>query len=545
MLFKYLKIFTVALLVTGAMAGCKKMDLSRLDRYTELNFWQSDANVNNALNNVYNRIYNSNYYFYNEALSDNAYTRLGISAGMVDAISSGNFTSTLSRFLGEWDYYYTGIKAANLFLENVDKNTTLPRDLVDRMKAEVRFVRAFHHFKLMTWWGDIPLLKEDPTIDEAKTIARTPRAEVLQFILDELDAAAAVLPTKNQYAEADRGRITKAAAKALKARVLLYEGDRMAEVASICEELMNAQNENGTYSLFPNYAGLFDVANEYNSEVIFDLQYVPNLRTWGEHIDFVPISAGARGNNLAPTQELVDSYVMLNGMPIDAAGSGYDESNPYSGRDPRLAATIVTHGSTWKNANGTTQTIYIKPGSDPDASAKNEYKPSGQGTATGYYWRKYYDPTAVAGFNSGLNLIMIRYADVLLMYAEAKDALGQMTEEVWNKTIRPLRVRAGFTDPAALSYPSSGEDITEIIRNERRAEFVLEDSRIYDIRRWRIADEVLNGWAHGAQYEDPSVDNGYIRAQLRTFDASKHYLWPIPAAEIGKNPNLTQNDNYN
>ncbi|RYY30475.1 MAG: RagB/SusD family nutrient uptake outer membrane protein [Chitinophagaceae bacterium] len=542
MLFKFLKTSGFVLLLAIFVAGCKKMDLTPIDRFTELNFWQSDANVSNALNNVYNRIYTSGYFFYNEALSDNAYTRLGISAGFPDAIASGNFTPTLARFLSEWDYYYTGIKAANIFLDNVDQNTTMDPALKERMKAEVRFVRAFHHFKLMNWWGDIPLLTRDITPDEAKSIARTPRAEVLAFLLSELDAVAAVLPTRNQYSEADRGRITKGAAKALKARILLYEGNRMQEVATICEELMTQQNENGSYALVNNYSSIFAPANEYNSEVILDLQYVPNLRTWGEHIDFVPVSAGARGNNMAPTQELVDAYPMLNGKMINEAGSGYDINDPYTGRDPRMDATIVRHGAQWTNVNGSTQTIYIRPGSDPDASKKNEYQPSGQGTATGYYWRKYYDPTAVAGFNSGLNLILIRYAEVLLMYAEAKDALGEMNATVWDATIRPLRSRAGFTDPGALNFP--GGDVTDIIRNERRIEFAMEGLRIDDIRRWKIADDVLNGWAHGARFEDPSVDNGFIRAQLRTFDPSKHYLWPIPAAEIAKNPALTQNQNY-
>lgn len=531
------------LLLVGVLAGCKKMDLAPTDRFTELNFWESSENVNNALNNVYNRMYNSQYFFYNEALSDNAYTRLGISAGFPDAIASGSFTSTLARFQDEWSYYYTGIKAANIFLDNVDKNTTLDAATKTRMKAEVRFIRAFHYFKLTNWWGDVPLLTHDITPDEAKTIARSPKADVVKFVTDELDAVAAVLPTNVQYASTDRGRITKGAAKALKARVLLYQGNRMAEVAAICEDLMNNQSANGSYSLVPKYEDVFSPANEYNSEVILDLQYVPNLRTWGEYIDFAPLSAGARGNNMAPTQELVNSYVMLNGKRIDEAGSGYDEANPYAGRDPRLAATVVYHGGTWRNASGTTQTIYIKPGSDPDPSAKNEYKASGQGTATGYYWKKYYDPTAVAGFNSGLNLILIRYAEVLLMYAEAKQALGQMTEDVWNKTIRPLRVRAGFTDPGALAFPATG-DLTTIIRNERRTEFAMESLRIDDIRRWKLAEQVLNGWAHGAKFGDPSVDNGYIRAQLRAFDPSRHYLWPVPSSEIGKNGNLSQNPNY-
>ncbi|NTS42578.1 RagB/SusD family nutrient uptake outer membrane protein [Flavisolibacter sp. BT320] len=543
MFYNYIKSICFFALFAFAITGCKKMDLTPTDRFTELNFWESGENINNALNNVYNRMYSSQLFFYNEALSDNAYTRLGISAGFPDAISSGSFTPTLARFLSEWDYYYTGIKAANIFLDNVDNNKTMDAQLKERMKAEVRFVRAFHYFKLTNWWGDVPLLTKDITPDEAKVVARTPKADVVKFITDELDAVAAVLPTNTQYQAADRGRITKGAAKALKVRVLLYQGNRMAEVVAICEELMNNQSANGSYSLVSKYEDVFSPANEYNSEVMLDLQYVPNLRTWGEHIDFVPLSAGARGNNMAPTQELVNSYVMLNGKKINEAGSGYDEAAPYANRDPRLAATVVYHGSTFRNANGSNQTIYIRPGSDPDPAAKDEYKASGQGTATGYYWKKYYDPTAVAGFNSGLNLILIRYAEVLLMYAEAKQALGQMNEEVWNKTIRPLRARAGFTDPAALSFPSTG-DLTEIVRNERRTEFAMESLRIDDIRRWKIAENVLNGWVHGAKFGDPSVDNGYLRVQLRTFDPSRHYLWPVPAAEIGKNSNISQNPNY-
>ena len=95
-----------ALWLASAVVGCKKLDLTPIDRFTELNFWQSEENVNNALNNVYNRMYTSQYFFYNEALSDNAYTRLGIGAGFPDVITSGNFTPTLARFLDEWSYYY-------------------------------------------------------------------------------------------------------------------------------------------------------------------------------------------------------------------------------------------------------------------------------------------------------------------------------------------------------------------------------------------------------------------------------------------------------
>lgn len=531
---------------TATLASCKKLDLAPVDRYTELTFWQSSQNVNNALNNIYMSIYSSQPLFYNEALSDNAFTRLGINSGQPDAIASGNFTSSLPRFQNDWAGYYAGIKSCNLFLGNVDQNETLSETLKNRMKAEVRFIRAWHHFNLMKWWGDVPLLKQDITPDEAKTISRSPRAEVLAFILDELDAAATTLPVNVDYADADNGRISKAAALALKARALLYEGNRMAEVVSICEQLINNQAANGTYSLVDSYSDLFsnNTVNRKNNETILALQFVPNLRVWGEYIDFAPISAGARSNNLSPTQELVNSYIMLNGKAITEAGSGYDENDPYSNRDPRLTATIVYHNYQWQNRDGSTQTIYIEPGSAPAGQTTNEYSPAGQGTATGYYWRKYWDPQSNApGISSGLNLYLIRYAEILLMYAEAKHSLGEMTENVWNQTIRPIRERAGFTNVTALNYPGNA-GMTSIIRNERRAEFAMEGLRIDDIRRWKIAETVMNGWAHGAKYGDPATDNGYLRVQLRQFDPQKHYLWPIPPSERALNKNLTQNNGY-
>ena len=528
-------------------ASCKKLDLAPTDRYTELTFWQSGDNVNNFLNNCYNGIYSSSAVFYNEGLSDNAVAKPSSGNG-TSAIASGNFTPTLDRFRSDWAFYYGGIKSCNIFLENVDKNTSLPEATKERMKAEARFIRAWHHFNLMKWYGDVPILSHDVTPDEAKTVARSPKADVEKFISDELDAVAAILPTNTQYADADRGRITKGAALALKARMLLYDGDKMQDVVTICEQLMNDQAANGTYSLASNYTDLFsnmDV-NKTSDESIFALQYVPTLRTWGDYFDFAPISAGARTGGLSPTQELVNSYIMLNGKSISEAGSGYDENDPYAGRDPRLTATIVYDQYEWQNPDGSTQIIYIKPGSTPaGASSANEYSNSGQGSATGYYWRKYWDPNYTApGISSGLNIHLIRYAEVLLMYAEAKNALGQMTEDVWNQTIRALRQRAGFTDDSALNYPGSGADMTTIIRNERRCEFAMEGIRIDDIRRWKTAEIVLNAWAHGAKYGDPTVDNGYIRAQLRVFDPSKNYLWPIPPTEISLDANLTQNPNY-
>lgn len=538
---KFLKNIYILAIAAVLATGCKKLDLAPTDTFSELNFWSINENVNNALNNNYSLMYNSDLYFYNDALSDNAYSN----SGDYGVISAGFYTPSLSKFKNDWGYYYSTIKSCNLFLEGINQNTKLPAATIGRMKAEVRFIRAFAHFNLTNWYGDVPLITKDISADEAKQIARSPKAAVITFILSELEEIAAILPSKEGYGAGNNGRITNAAALALEARVLLYQGNKMQDVVTICEKLMNNQTTYGQYSLQNSYSNLFSdpTVNKTNNESILSLQYVLPARTWNQFWDFAPRSVGGRVNSLAPLQSLVDNYIMLNGKSINDAGSGYNESNPYINRDPRLAATIVYDGFRWVNANGSVKTIYIKPGTDPDRAALDEYSLTGQGSKSAYYWRKYFDPGAMANFVSGNNLHLIRYAEVLLMYAEAKHSLGQMDAATWNKTIRALRSRVGFTDAGALDYPGNA-DMTNIIRRERRSELAMENFRSDDIRRWKIAELVMSGWAHGAKFGDPNVDNGYTRVQNRKFDAAQNYLWPIPPSEISLNGSLTQNPNY-
>src|SRR5215217_3628878 len=526
---KYFTCLSITL-ATIFMTGCKKMDLEPTDVYTEDNFWAVEANVSSALYNNYNQMYNSELYFYNEATTDNAYSPSGDYA----AISSGNYTSTLGKFRSDWAFYYRAILSCNIFLENIARNTNLPPATIERMQAETRVIRAFEHYNLAKWYGDVPLVNHVLTPEEAQTIPRTSRATVMKFVTDELEAASAVLPKNDNLPTIENGRITKGAALGLKARVLLFEG-QMSEVISVCERLMKDQAQNGSYGLVGNYSDLFNnpTVNRANRESLLSIQYVPTVRTWNEFWDFAPRSVGGRVSSMAPTQELVNDYIMLNGRTINETGSGYTESNPYVNRDPRLDATIVYHAYNWVNADGTAKTIFIKPGTDPSPTRVDEYNPTSQSSSpTGYYWRKYFDPSALPNFVSGENLHLVRYAEILLNYAEAKQALGQMDQTVWNATIRALRARAGFTNPEALNYPVSG-NMTNIIRRERRVELVLEGAiRADDIRRWKIAEDVMDGFVHGAQFSaDPSVDNGYIRVQRRIFDPARNYLWPIPDAE--------------
>ena len=531
---KFRKYFiSVVSLMLVLLTSCNNLDQVPTGEFTDATYWYSTDKASYVLNMAYSQMMGDSYFFANEALSDNLFVTRTSDEKL---ISSGIANATTGRFATEWKDCFGGIRTCNTFLENVDRVPAMDGALKARMKAEARFIRASLFFRLTTWFGDVPLFSTNITVPESHTIARTSHAEVLKFVRTELDSAALSLPAS--YTGADIGRITSGAAISLKARTYLYEND-WANVATACQQVMSSN----IYTLFPDYAGLFSIANVHNSEVILDLEYVPSLRTWSEYFDFAPPSAGRRINQQSPTQELVDNYLMMNGDSIRATGSGYVESNPYVNRDPRLAATVLTDSGTWAMPGGTNLIIRIKPGT----KTIDEYiSGSGNNSLTGYYMKKYSDPTYTGSFNSGLNLILIRYADILLMYAEAQNELGKMDQATWDLTIKAIRTRAGFTDVNALNFNAAWtqSDLRKIIRNERRSEMALEGTRIFDIRRWKTAQSVLNGYPHGAQYGSPSVDNGYIRLDKRTFNPNRDYLFAVPQAQKDLDPALGQNPGY-
>lgn len=528
----------VACLILASFTSCNELDLAPTNKFTDLNYWSSPEKASAVLSKAYNQMNESKYFFANERLSDNLYESRGNTDEKI--ITSGQADAANNRFAEEWKKCFEGIKTCHTFLENVDRVPGMDESLKTRMKAEARFIRAFLFFRLTCHYGDIPLFDSSLTMQEANTIARSPKSEVVAFVQKELNEIAGMLPTKQEYAAVNNGRITNGAVMTFLARTHLYEND-WTNVASICEKIMNG--EYGSYELYPSYEGLFLPENEYNSEVILDMGYVLTLRTWMDFYDAIPLSVGGRVSGFSPTQELVDDYIMKNGKGIKEQGSGYNEEDPYVNRDPRFSATIVYNGYTWKKGDGTTSTIYIKPGSSKEAGVSNldEYAGPGQNsTGTGYYLRKYFDPTAPAGMDAGLNIILMRYADVLLMYAEAKQELGQMNEEVWNKTIKPIRQRAGFTDVSALSYPTS--NLQNVIRRERRCELAIEGLRVFDIRRWKTIETVMNGYPHGAKF---AADNSqYIQLDQRKFNKERDYLFAIPQTQRDINKSLTQNNGY-
>lgn len=536
-IFKY---FAIAALATLTLSGCNDLDQYPSDQFTDDSFWVSAERAQLVLNTGYNQMYTAGNMWRDEKLSDNMV--IGRSTDDLRTIRNGQATASLNTFSDSWADFYRGMKTCNTFMDKIDLVPNMDPNLKARMIAEMRVLRAWQYFKLTNYYGDVPFFTSDITLEQARTISRTNIATIRKFIHDEYEASIDALPTNKSLAKAETGRLTKGAVIAMNIRLYLYEGN-YEKVVEWCENLMNG-NQYGTYSLNPTYQGIFDINNEGNAEVIMDVQYVDRtIRNWSDMNYLLPRSVGAPLNSAAPTQSLVDNYLMLSGNTIDVQGSGsdyYDENNPYANRDPRLTATVVYHGYRWDAST----TINIKPGSNGSTDSKvDEYSTSdSNGTPTGYFVRKWYDPTTsnLYSFASGLNIIFFRYAEILMNYAEAKYELGEMDASVWDATIRKIRERAGFTASKALDYSQQSGDMQKIIRNERRSEFALEGLRYYDIMRWKAGKEYLVGTVLGAKFADNNTS--YIRLDYRMFNEQRDYLWAVPEAQVVLNPNLAPNN---
>jgi hypothetical protein len=425
----------------------------------------------------------------------------------------------------KWDF--TVIQKCNWFLDNVEK-TPMDGTLKTRMKAEARFLRAYRYYLMSQLYGDVPLVLNNITTVEANSITRTPKAEVVQFVEDELAAIAPDLP--ESYSGSDEGRITSGAAWALKARVELFNAQFDDCIAS-CQQVM------GKYSLFNSYSELFRMQNEHNSEIILDVEYIANDVPLGSLGVLVVESSGGWWS-VNPTQSLVDTYEMSNGKTIDDPSSGYNADDPYKNRDPRLNATIIYPGALYEGE-------YFNP-LDPtsiDYYAVYSY--------TGYAPKKYVPNLADFPdmWNTGLNIPVIRYAEILLSYAEAKIELNQIDNSVY-AAIDEVRQRAGMPVVNQSAY-NTQTTLRELIRRERRVELALEGLRWFDIQRWHIGGEVMNGPVFGPRLGTVDSETGELAltserivSEQRSFDESKNYVWPIPQREIDINKSMEQNLNY-
>ena len=312
-------------------------------------------------------------------------------------------------------------------------------------------------------------------------------------------------------------------------------------VEKYTDMLINQQGKYGIYELFGDYESLFQSQNKYNNEVILDYGYATTNRTWTEMYARVPMTLGAFLNSCAPIQALVDDYWTINGYTI-SKDPAYNPNSPYTNRDPRLTASVVYDGFKWVDENGNVSTIRTAYGTGTKDSWESV---SSNKSVTGYYTRKYFDPQSrktLKDYAQENNIIMFRYADVLLMYAEAMLEQNKMNQSVWDATIKKIRSRAGFTAASALNYPStlSTDEMRELIHRERRIELVFEGLRYYDIVRWKEGTKYLNGVVNGAKFANNN--SSYITLDSRKFNEGKDYLWSVPIEEIVKNPNLKPNN---
>lgn len=535
---KKLLYMAACMFATLVFSGCNDMNNEPSGTYGEDEFWSSVDKAQYLLNMIYNQHYSAAMMWSDETLSDNLMRTRDYNDERV--IRNGNAESTTSIFASTWKELYGGIKTANMFLANIDRLKADPEQ-INGMKAQARYLRAWMYLRLTEFYGNVPYFTHELSADESKRVTRTPHVQIMRTLHNELDSIMPHLPRRDDLTDDQRGQITRGAAVTLQARAYLYDGD-WANAERYCDMLISQQEQYGHYSLFPNYAALFTQDAEYNEEIIADCEYAPKVRVWDDMFNMAPLSVGARLNEIAPTQSLVDAFLMLDGQTAEQSPL-YDASKPYANRDPRLTATVVYDGYRWSDNvdDGTKdKVIYTNPDAldKTDAFAglnKNQ-------TPTGYYVRKYYDAKHEYHMHSSINIITMRYADVLLMYAESMNEQGKMSREVWNKTIRAIRERAGFNDEQALAYPSdlSQAQMRLLIRRERRCELALEGLRWFDIKRWRIGKECLDGYVLGARFLNNYTEN--IRLDLYIFNDARDYLWSVPQTQMDINPHLKPNN---
>ncbi|WP_335964798.1 RagB/SusD family nutrient uptake outer membrane protein [Galbibacter sp. PAP.153] len=525
---KNLKYFILITFISTSFFSCDDdfLDTVPNDRISSELFWQTDQDAVFAANAVYPFLLQDAFSFTMwDAMSDIGHVTLQWRDESL--VEKGAHNSSNGKVASEWAFAYRGIQAANIFMGNVEKMTPQDPALIERLKAEVKVIRAYSYIRLAILYGDVPLVDHELTLEESRELTRTPVEQVWDFISDELTAAAASLPK----VQSDKGRITKGAALALKARAMLYAG-RYTEAALAAKEVMDLQ----VYSLNASYKDLFSYQAQNTAEIILDRQFAKNVNNNNIFNLTTPNSIWPQVNQFVPRKRAVDAYQMANGKDITDPTSGFDPYNPYINRDPRLGYTIYTLGDTLLNG-----TIYNP---EPNSGTGDAIGSSENSTFSGFNVKKYLNPEDMAQpTNCGINIILLRYAEVLLTYAEAKIEANDIDQSVLD-AINEVRQRPDVNMPP-ITVMGGQEELREIVRKERTVELAFEGLRYFDIRRWRIAED-LTGIIKGMTYENNSGElvtialTGFDIA----FDKERDYLWPIPNDERVLNPNLTQNPGW-
>jgi hypothetical protein len=575
------------LLIAGAMLfSCNNLDLNPLSEgssetwYTNvdelemavlelynIDYWDAElTRVNkNATSDGYSQQWTDKY-------SDNWTARTGLSE--IDGATISSQTSFVNM---TWQYAYKCIAAANRILINLEKaKDAVSEEKLKVFEANARFARAAQYAKLIFLYGDVPYYTTILDIDEAFALSRTSKETILDAVYEDFDFAIQNLPETYGADEYNYG--TKGAALAMKARTALYMGDYALarDAAKACMDL-------GIYSLYPNYHELFLSSTKNSIETVFGTPRSVELGIVipgsGRVKEPLPRIVGGFANG-GPSWDLLCSYLCTDGLPIDESPL-FNPHEPFKNRDPRCTATIVEFGTPWlgfiyQPHPDTLRVMNLNSGqlvSNTDNRAVGQYA-----SYNGLVWKKKIDEDWL-DIQTDPDNIVIRYADVLLIYAEARIELGEVDQSVLDamNTVRARAYGSGVNETSL--YPAlttlDQAQLRKILRVERRMEFAFEGTRYHDLIRWELAEKALNnhpiyGMLDPADLRTKLISNGlwffpstpqidddglvdfsemFNAGQIkllaeRTFDVSKQYFWPIPSSEIEINPNMDQNTGY-
>lgn len=540
----------LSLALSLSLTACDDAFLDRqpLDAISDQSFWKTDEQLQLAANGLYAYLKGKNTVDM-ENLGDNTYNS---SANDYQRIGSGVYANDLGTLNSEWAGDYDGIRRANHFLANYQK-ADAAQAKKDRYAAEVRFIRAYLYFYLTQFFGDVQYVTRPLEINDPEVYGtRLPKAQIVDSLLAELTEIAPQLP--KSYNLSEYGRITQGAALALKARIALYN-QRWDVAEQAAREVMDL----GVYELYStgnpatDYAELFTwkgraSRNSSNKETILARVYLQDEDDHNMSREVWVPDQQVRWN---PTRSLVDAYLMSDGMPKELSPL-YKETtygDYFANRDPRMTQTVLTPGSAWggrADGRGVADGKFMVPKFVSDKK--------GAATITGWYFNKYVEPTTVGQVSRDENdIVLIRYAEVLLTYAEAMLEQGKLTQAVLDETVNKIRERVGMHPMRLDELAAWGLDVREELRRERRIELALEGQRYFDIIRWGkgdlLAQPVLGmkaSLAPAAQVKSVNKDaNGYVVvSQNRQFTPGKHELWPIPLTQLERNPKLGQNPNW-
>ena len=554
-----MKLDKICLFILACVISASCADLNYTEENARDEKWSYEyygEGIKNMVFDVYAQVYNqefeSNSTSFLAGATDEAVYAL--ETGAVNSYVNGGW-SPANPFSATWDKAYTAISEIHMYLEKIHQADLSEWEhnpeydgWIQQMEIfpyELRFLRAYFYFELFKTYGDVPLVTTTLTNAQANNVTRTPAAEIVKFIVDELDEIAPHLPLS--YATevgAEFGRANRVAAYALKARTLLYAASPLHNVATwdeaakACAYVIDNASDWGLK--LSKYADLWGDNAFFNSELIWGIGRGASNTFEMAHYP-VGVENGSSGN--CPSQSLVDQYEYQdNGQTFAQRYPGaidLNAVNPYEGLDPRFALTVVKNGDEWPT-NGAQkkaiETFYGGFNASPKYGA----------TSTGYYLRKYVDGAAVTTADNQVTRrhtwIIFRLAEMYLDYAEAVyNATGSANDKTYglsaNEAINKLRTRADVNMP---KFTEDGAEWVERYERERLVELAFENHRFWDVRRWKKGEQYFKE----VQVADISASMQLTRSTVKRQWDEKYNFYPIPQTENKKNPNLGQNPGW-